>query len=103
MYLNNTVDSFIDFSASEWSNKIQISSFKRPETPNFMISWFSNLSPSPKTNIIHLWIDQDTSKKSGKVWENIGKYYLWKYETQFFRENGTCVHPTFLNLRNLEI
>ena len=29
------------------------------------------------------------------IWEHHGKYYIWKYENQNIRKNGTCVYPTF--------
>ena len=38
LYFNNIFNGLIDFSASFGSNKIPISLFKGPETPNFMIS-----------------------------------------------------------------
>ena len=75
IYLNNTFNSLIIFSASVWYNKIPISLFQRPETPNFMISQCFNPSPGPKTNFIYLWRGQDTLNKSriilGTSWKNI--------------------------------
>ena len=38
LYLNNIFNILIDFSASDWYNKIPISLFERPKTPNSMIS-----------------------------------------------------------------
>ena len=60
MYLNITFNGFIIFSASDWYTKVPIPLFERPETLMFMISWFLNPSPSPKTNMIYVWRHQDT-------------------------------------------
>ena len=79
----------------------------KTKTPQFMISEFSDMSLSPKTNIIHPRRPQDISKsprngphrvffkcKISKLW----KSELWRHGKSRHRNSRRSVHEMFDNL-----
>ena len=73
MCVKCTFKSFIDFSASDWYNKVPISLFSTPETPKSMISGCLNASPSPKTNYFSLGTPGHLTKIKKKSWHIFAK------------------------------
>ena len=53
------------YSASFWIHNFSICLWERPKPLMFMISGFSDVSPSPKPNCFCLWRRQDTSNNPG--------------------------------------
>ena len=97
MYLNNILNSFIDFPASDWYNKIPISLFERPETLIFTISWFLNPSPSTKTKSIYLWRHQDAlNKLRTNLWTSWKHIIFGNMRRKHFEHFRIMCVPNFL-------
>ena len=101
MYLNNTFNSFLHFSASDWYNKIPISLFQRPKTPNSKISWFLNPSPQIQHYLFleTPWHLQNIIEIPGTCLAHI---ILENMRINIFEKWNMRV-PNFLNVWNFEI
>ena len=82
MYLNNTLNSFVDFSASDWYNKIPISLFQKPKNIICMNLGFWDVSRPPPTKnktALHILGDTRTLKENQEqTLDQFSKKYFYR-------------------------